>query len=71
MRGDNIAEYLMLISQLGFTMVWTILVSFAAGYWIDKRFTTSPLWTIVFLILGIAAGFWTVYKIIIKKIDAK
>jgi ATP synthase protein I len=33
------------------------------GWQLDKWFNTSPLLLIFFLLLGIAAGFWNVYRI--------
>ena len=68
MPADNIFEYINLISQIGLTMIFSILVSFGAGYFLDIRFDTSPLYAIIFLLVGIASGFWAVYKILIKKV---
>ena len=46
-----------LIGALGFSTALTILLSFAFGYWLDRRLGTSFL-KFVFLILGIGAGYW-------------
>ena len=65
---QEILKHLTLITELGLTMVSTILVGFALGYFIDKHAGQFPVWTIVFLLLGIIAGFWSVYKLIMSKI---
>ena len=42
---------------IGFHMVISTCVGLAMGYGIDRLFNTSPWFTIIFLILGIIAGF--------------
>jgi ATP synthase protein I len=37
------------------------------GYWLDKKFDTSPWLTLIFLILGIIAGFRNFYHFITKR----
>lgn len=32
------------------------------GVWLDGRFDTRPVLTLVFLVLGLAAGFYGAYK---------
>ena len=45
-----------LIGQLGLTVVGAILVSFGIGYLID-RWLGTHLFRIVFLVLGVGAGY--------------
>ena len=40
-----------------------VVVGFLIGWQLDTWFSTSPLFLIVFLALGTAAGFWNVYRI--------
>ena len=42
---------------IGFHMVISTFVGLAIGYGIDHLFTTSPWFTIIFLVLGIIAGY--------------
>jgi ATP synthase protein I len=44
-------------------MVAGVVVGGLIGWQLDKWFNTSPLLLIVFFMLGIAAGFWNVYRI--------
>jgi ATP synthase protein I len=42
---------------IGFNMVISTFVGLAIGYGIDRWFNTSPWFTIIFLVLGIIAGY--------------
>ena len=44
-------------SSLGLSVALAIVIGLAIGVYLDKRFDTSPWCTLVFLILGIVAGF--------------
>lgn len=43
-------------------------VGLAIGYWLDKVFDTSPWLTIIFLVLGIIAGFRELFRMAKKEI---
>ncbi len=44
-------------SSLGLSMALSIFIGLFIGLWLDGKFDTKPVWTLVFLGLGIAAGF--------------
>ena len=48
-------------SSLSFSIALAILIGLAIGYWLDNRYNTSPWLTLVFLGLGIIAGFRNIY----------
>lgn len=50
-----------LILQLGISMIVPILICLFIGVWIDRFFDTSPLFLIIFIILGVGAGFRSIY----------
>lgn len=56
------AEHLILVSQLGFTMVGSIMLCFFVGYYLDKWLGTKAVFTIIFIILGVIGGGVTVYR---------
>jgi len=39
---------------------------FFLGRLLDKTYSTAPLFTAVFLVLGIATGAWGTYKLLVK-----
>ena len=47
---------------LGFQLAVAVAVFLLIGIWLDGRFSTSPLWTLVGLAVGIAGGFIKFFK---------
>ena len=66
----KIFEQLILVSQLGLTMVGCIGLGFAIGYYLDKWLGTRGIFLTIFIILGIAGGGFTVYRQI-KELEAQ
>jgi ATP synthase protein I len=61
-------KLLALVSTMGISMALAIVIAIAIGYYLDKWFQTSPLFFLIFMILGIIAGFRNVY-IIMKRAE--
>jgi len=53
-----------LIGQVGLYISAGALLGIAAGLFIDNRFHTSPLATLIGLLLGLAVGIYMVYRLI-------
>jgi F0F1-type ATP synthase assembly protein I len=49
------------------TMTGSVLGLGAVGYFIDKRFETTPYGLLVGCLLGVAVGMWELYKAIYGK----
>lgn len=49
-------------SSVGIEMAVAITIGLGVGYWLDLQFGTSPALLLVFLGLGIAAGFLGVFR---------
>lgn len=60
---------LALITQLGLTMVGSILLGLVLGLWIDAHFGTRPWATLILSLLGIGAGSFGVYRLISSSIE--
>lgn len=61
-------KYFALLGNLGFTIIGNILMAILIyKYVIAKYIYDSPILFIIFLLLGIASGFYSVYKEITKK----
>src|SRR3990170_6404043 len=60
-------RFLGIASTVGINLVISTFIGFAIGYFLLDRFlNTFPWFTIIFLILGIAAGFKYLFKIVSK-----
>ncbi len=54
-------------SSVGINLVVSTFVGLAIGYGLDKLFGTSPYLTVIFLILGIIAGFMELVRVARKQ----
>lgn len=61
-------KYLTLVSQLGFTMITPILICVFIGTFIDERTNKAPLFTIVFILLGVGGAFRNLFYLVGKNI---
>ena len=52
-------------------LVANVLVGTLIGWQIDKWFVTSPIFLLIFLLLGVASGFWNVYRIAMRSTDTQ
>jgi ATP synthase protein I len=48
-------------SSLSFSIALSIVIGLGIGYWLDMKFNTSPWLTLIFLGLGVIAGFRNIY----------
>ena len=51
---------------LGMQLALTVTVMVFLGIWLDGKFDSSPILTIVFAFLGIFAGLYTFIKSVLK-----
>lgn len=61
----KIANMLSLVSQIGLMILISILGCTFLGKFIDSKLHTKPIFTIIFLLLGIGGAFMSVYKTLI------
>jgi len=61
-KNQEWTRHLAFVTQVGLTMVGSILLCFAIGYFLDKWLHTKVIFTVIFIILGIAGGAVTVYR---------
>ena len=68
-KDEGLKEFLRsisLVTQIGLTMVVSIGLGFAAGYFADKWLGTGFVFLIAGICLGIGAGFWNVYRMLTR-----
>jgi ATP synthase protein I len=49
--------------RVGSELIAGVLVGGFIGWWIDRWLGTSPFGLLIMITIGMAAGFWSVYKI--------
>ncbi len=54
------------VSQIGFTFVFSVLISVGIGYWLDNQFGTEYVFKLAFLLVGLFSGGLSVYKTLSK-----
>ena len=52
------------VSSIGIAMVIAIFGCFYLGRWLDQQLETEPTLTLLFLLIGIAAGFRNMYLLV-------
>ncbi len=60
---------LALITQLGVTLVGSILLGLVLGLWIDGHFGTKPWAMLILSLVGIFAGSFAVYRLVSASIE--
>jgi ATP synthase protein I len=56
--------YLALFSEIALILLTTTLLGVLAGYWVDQRLETLPIFVLVGLLLGFGAGGLAVKRLI-------
>ena len=70
MRLDpGIFKQLALVTQIGLLMAIPIFFSIFIGYWLDNKFDTSPLFLVIFILVGVYAAFRNLFVTVLKKMD--
>lgn len=67
-QEKSVVRQLLEASSVGIQLVLSTFAGFAIGYLLDKKvFNTFPWLSIIFLILGIIAGFFELLKVAKKQ----
>ena len=67
----DLGRALGLITQIGISMLVPILLCLGIGVFLDRVFGTSPVLMFIFIVLGVAAGFRSVYMLVAQDINQK
>ncbi len=70
-RFSNQWKLIILVPQLGLTIVVSVLLSAYAGYWFDDYFQTLPILTIVGAVVGFGGGVRAGWKLINRSLPRK
>lgn len=71
MREGGLARRIAVLSSVGLALVLSTLIGLGIGLMLDKWFKTKPIFMIVFLIIGIVAGFLNIFRTVLSEYDNK
>lgn len=71
MTNKNFVKKLAIISSLPWIMAPCCLIGIGIGYYLDKFLKTSPIFTIIFIILGIIAGCYEAIRMLLTVLNQK
>ena len=63
-REQNRTSMLLLTAGLHFGAA--VAIGAVAGWWLDKKFGTEPYLVLVFMFMGLIAGFLNLYRLVKK-----
>ena len=63
----EIFKSLALLTEIGLVLVICIGGGMLLGVYLDKILGTKALFTILLLLIGIASGFWSVYRMVFPR----
>jgi ATP synthase protein I len=66
----NGLKYLALVTQVGVTMIASVGICIAVGLYLDRLLKTRAVFTLVFLLLGCIAAFWSAYRLIMDTLGS-
>jgi ATP synthase protein I len=58
----SVLRQLARLSTIGISLVAAIAIGLLIGYWLDRLLGTTPWLTMLFTLLGIAAGFLNLFR---------
>ena len=66
---QKIMRGMALLTQVGLIIIVSGGIGFGIGYWLDNLFSFDLLFEIIGLLIGLAAGFYEVYKLLMSTFD--
>jgi len=58
-------------STIGLEVAFAIFIGLGVGVWLDRRFDTFPWLALLFMVIGVVAGFLNYYRFVRKQQDDK
>jgi len=61
LRWASLARYINLAFSFGITMIAAVFLGFYAGWWVDHRFDTFPIFMLLGVLSGVGIGFYSLW----------
>ena len=59
------------LTGIGFYIGGSIVLGVVAGFWLDNKLNTTPVWMIIGLLLGLVVAFYGVWRMLLPFISKK
>lgn len=66
-KEKSVLASISLISQLGISVVTPMIIGIYVGKYLDSKFNKKGLFTLFFVILGLATGIFNIFKLTYPK----
>lgn len=67
--NSELIKYISLISQLGFTIIGSILLFLAGAMFLERKFQTEGILILIGVFLGVVSGVFAAYKLLKKTLE--
>ncbi|MEA2096104.1 MAG: AtpZ/AtpI family protein [Candidatus Cloacimonadota bacterium] len=67
--NNELLKYISLITQLGLTIISSILIFLVGAIYMEKKFQTEGVLILVGVLIGVAAGVFAAYKLLKKTLE--
>ncbi|MBT3756813.1 MAG: AtpZ/AtpI family protein [Candidatus Cloacimonetes bacterium] len=67
--NSELIKYISLISQLGFTIIGSILLFLAGAIFLERKFQTEGILILVGVLIGVISGVFAAYKLLKKTLE--
>ncbi len=65
-KGENSDRGWVNYLGLGIELAATVTIMFFIGVWLDGKFNTKPILTVIFAFLGVASGLYNFIRTVLK-----
>lgn len=67
--NNELLKYISLITQLGLTIISSILIFLVGAIYMEKKFQTEGVLILVGVLIGVAVGVFAAYKLLKKTLE--
>lgn len=67
--NNELLKYISLVTQLGLTVISSILIFLVGAIFLEKRFQTDGILILVGVLIGVVAGIFAAYRLLKKTLE--
>ncbi|MDA3812666.1 MAG: AtpZ/AtpI family protein [Candidatus Cloacimonetes bacterium] len=67
--NNELLKYISLVTQLGLTVIGSILIFLVGALYLEKKFQTEGVLILVGVLIGVVAGVFAAYRLLKKSLE--